>query len=444
MKKKKRSFHKSPFFFTKIKRKKTCLEHEHEFYLPDDCWEHVFKFLINHKLDFKSLSLVSKQFLSITNRLTFSIATRNPKPCFLNRFFRRFHNLNSLCLEFRFRALDARVASVLRDRPTLKSLSVSKIKLKDTSYVTSQYINSFVSLKGLNCLKFCDSQISNDLLYSIAREGLPLKSFVLDNCIGYYYDGLYFLLSKCNGIQHLGLRADFLKDPHIAELSLFLGGLTSINFRKCWNLTNSALFALVRNCRLLTEVTLESIIRKSVESSDSLKNLYVNPRLKFLSLTHNFYIEDESIVLLASIFPNLEHLDLSYSDLISDKGICQVLSRCPNIRHLNFTNGNKVRGLKMNFIVSQLEVLDLSSTVVDDETLYWISKSCRGLLKLLLSFCHYITEKGVMHVVENCTQLKEVNLSYCKKVNVEVVVSIILSRPSLKKRKLIIYKSLSF
>ena len=85
-------------------------------YLPDECWESVFRFIINndnnndftlnqqryyelycnHHRYLNSLSLVSKQFLSITNRLRFSITiNKQLKYC---RIFKRFTNLTSLNL----------------------------------------------------------------------------------------------------------------------------------------------------------------------------------------------------------------------------------------------------------------------------------------------------------------------------------------------------------
>ncbi|XP_050900431.1 uncharacterized protein LOC127107182 [Lathyrus oleraceus] len=292
-----KSFHKSPFFLTKfvtkIKRKKTCIKYEPEFYLPDECWEHVFKFLINYgegetdkknKLYFKSLSLVSKQFLSITNPLVFSITISDHPSHLLPRFFHRFSNLNSLHLCFGSRRLDSAIALALRDRPTLKSLSIFSIELNNASSVTSHYIDSFVSLKGLNNLKLCYSHISDELLYSIARERLPLKSFVLNNCTGYSYDGIYCLLSKCQGIQHLDLhQADFLKDHHIAQISLFLGGLVSIKLCNCLNLTISTLFALIRNCPSLAEITMEhlGIGRGGAESFNSFKDFEVYPQVNW-------------------------------------------------------------------------------------------------------------------------------------------------------------------
>ncbi|CAK8567425.1 unnamed protein product [Lathyrus sativus] len=199
MKKKKRTCLKS----MKKKKKRTCIKSD--FYLPDDCWEYVFSFIINpvddiKKLNFKSLSLVSKQFLSITNRLIFSMKIDHLHLSYLPCFFHRFSSLNSLDLSFGSCYLDsshAATALALRDRSTLKSLSISWIMLMDANHTTSHYIASFVSLKGLNSLKFLSSRISDDLLYSIAREALPLKTFVLQNCTGYSYQGIYALLSEC-------------------------------------------------------------------------------------------------------------------------------------------------------------------------------------------------------------------------------------------------------
>ncbi|XP_058762992.1 uncharacterized protein LOC131636405 [Vicia villosa] len=317
----------------------------------------------------------------------------NPQLCFLPRFLHRFSNLNSLDLWFGSHDFDTDIVLSLRDRPTLKSLFISGIDLNDAKYVTSHYIDSFVSLKCLNCLKFGYSQIPDDLLYSIAREGFPLKSFVLEMCIGYSYQGIYALLSKCHGIQHLGLQeVDFLNNHHIFQLSLLLPDLVSINLSRSSKLTELALFALIKNCHSLNEITMKDIYigKESVKNYDTLKDFDVNPRLKFLHLLDNAFINEEIVILFASIFPNLEFLDLSYFHGISKKDICQVLSRCCKIRHLNLSNTNEVRGLKMNFVVHQLEVLDLTDTNVDDKALYEISKCCCGLLQLILISCKYV------------------------------------------------------
>jgi len=271
-----------------------------DFYLPDECWECVFRFLDNgnnnnnSSSSLKSFSAVSKQFLSITNRLRFSITIRDPTRHCLSRLFQRFPNLTSLRL--------------------------------------AHY--------------FCHD-------------------------------------------------------------------------RFCWIRT------------LASSIRMKYTQNNSVDNS----NLFVvGPQLKSLHLTSSPCLRDESsIKMIASVFPNLQLLNFSYCYNISKEGIIHVLRTCPEIKHLNLTGclGRKLRG--MNFDVPKLEVLNLSHTNVDDETLCVISKCCRGLLQLILEGCAVVTDKGVKHALEKCTQLREINLKYGPKMRGDVLASLIFSRPSLRK-----------
>jgi len=226
-----------------------------------------------------------------------------------------------------------KIASALRERPTLTSLSFSTIPHR--WYIPSTFINSLVSLKGLTCLDLKYLEISDELLYSTAREGLPLTSLVLQSCTGYSYVGMFCMLSKCQKIQHLDLQnAIFLNDQHVINLSLLLGDLVSINLSHCRKITKSALFTLAKNCPSLCEIKMERIGNETVENSESSTELGVYPQLKSLYLCNNSWLSDENIITFASIFPNLQLLDLSSCDRIS-KAICQVLRRCCSIRHLN-------------------------------------------------------------------------------------------------------------
>jgi hypothetical protein len=312
---------------------------------------------------------------------------------------------------------NAGLASALRDRPTLRSLSIGTGDPLHQEYrkvfATSHFIDSLVSLKGLTCLVLVGLKISDNLLYSIAREqGLHLTKLVLKSCTCYSYAGIFCLLSKCRrGFKHLNLEyANFLNDHHVIQLSSFLGDLVSINLSRCDELTQSSLFALSKNCPSLREIKMERIGRnKSVENFHSLEEFGQHPQLKSLYLGFNSWLSDENIIMFSSIFPNLQLLDLKDCDRISE-GICQVLRRCCKIRHLDLSYCSKVNLLRMNFAVPKLEVLKLSRAKVDDETLYVISKNCCGLLELSLENCDDVTEKGVKHVVENCSQLREIKL----------------------------------
>ncbi|MCI03754.1 F-box/LRR-repeat protein, partial [Trifolium medium] len=191
----------------------------------------------------------------------------------------------------------AGLAFAIPERPTLRSLSFSTLKDSDV-FPTSQFIDSLVSLKGLTCLVLNYLNISDELLYSIAREGLPLTRLELHSCNDYSYAGIYFLLSKCQRIQHLNLEyANFLNDQHVVQLSWFLSDLVSINLNYCRELTLSALFALVMNCSSLSEIKMESIGSDIVGHSDNLVDFGVYPQLKALYLGDNSWLTDEIIIM---------------------------------------------------------------------------------------------------------------------------------------------------
>ncbi|CAJ2652150.1 unnamed protein product [Trifolium pratense] len=145
------------------------------------------------------------------------------------------------------------------------------------------------------------------------------------------------------------------------------------------------------------------------------------------------------ILSLLSKCQHIQHLDLRRTDFLNDQhvvqlslfmeGIGQVLRRCCKIRHLSLS---ELKPPRINFALT-LEVLNLTSSGIDDSSLYMISKCCFGLLQLDLRNCLDVTEKGVMQVVENCTQLREINLQGCIKVAADVVDLMVFTRPSLRK-----------
>ncbi|CAK8544543.1 unnamed protein product [Lathyrus sativus] len=345
--------------------------------------------------------------------------------------FHLFNNcklLQELILPYYCRITKQGVASALSAKQTtLTYLSLSPI-------ITKEVIHSLLSFKGLTNIDFTYTRISDELLTSIAMEGLPLKMIGLAHCQGYSYAGMFCLLSKCQSIQHLDLGYTmFLKDSHVVELSLYLVGLVSINLSHCPMLTDSSLFALVRKCPSLSDITMIEIVRKTIENKDYWMDFGVYPQLKSLNMSYHVWLGDESIKMFPSIFPNLRRLELQSCRKISDEAIVHVLSRCHKISHLNISF-SYLKLLGMNFELPKLKMLNFSSSNVDDEILYSISKSCCGLLQLLIKGCLRCTEKGVKHVVEKCTQLREINLKDCLNVRPNVIAaSVLFSSPSLRK-----------
>ena len=402
-------------------------------YLPDDCWESIIQIILDDggtgRSCLNSLSLVSKQFLFITNSLIYSLTVYPSTVPFLKLLLKRFTNLTSLDLSYCRIDVDNilhLISCFLLKNLTSLAISSNSTFPSNGLQAFSQNITTLTSLTCSNMYVY-----NNDLL--LIADCFPLlkelnlvypslnyrTNFIKGICsllskrqlVNYQTDfinGIHSLLSKCQFIQHLNLECTFfLNDTHVTKLSLFHGDLVSINLNDCSRLTGSALFSLVRNCPSLSEIKMEN----TDIANESLNQSGVYPQLKSLYLGRNKWLCDIMILKLASLFPNLKHLDLSWCNRIY-KGICPVLRRCCKIKQLNLNGCSRVNLLGINFVVPQLEVLNLSDTNVDDETLYVISKNCCGLLQLSLENCNDVTNKGVTHVVENCTQLREINLGH--------------------------------
>ncbi|GAU28253.1 hypothetical protein TSUD_118600 [Trifolium subterraneum] len=328
----------------------------------------------------------------------------------------------------------AGIAQAIHHRPTLNSLSVTNVKEGlELEIVDSYFIDSLTSLKGLTCLDFSFSCITDLMLKAIALEALPLTKLVLQDSYNYTYSGISHLLSKSPSLQHLDIqRANFLNDQLFNQLCAFLPGLVSINVSHCDKLTNSSFFALLTNCPLLKEIRMEST-NIGLGPTPSVLDLVVYPQVKSLHLAYNSHLQDNHINIFGFMFPNMQLIDLSFCHHIFQHRIAVLLKRCPKIRHLKFASFPHAKLCSINFEASNLEVLNLLHLRIDDGGLYQISKSCPQLLQLNLEHCHNVTEKGVRLAIENCTRLKEINLQHCHKVSTDIVSWMIFSRPSLRK-----------
>jgi hypothetical protein len=196
----------------------------------------------------------------------------------------------------------------------------------------------------------------------------------------------------------------------LRDFSQNITTLTSLTCSGIQNINSTDLF-LIANCfPLLEELDLRNPIRYNNQLLDEVETLPLSfSKLRKVTLSNSYDINDQ---LFFHLFKNCKLLEEAIMDF------------CRGV-----TNAGIVRMIVEN---SNLEKLNLSNTVVNDETLYVISKSCHGLLHLILLSCAHVTEKGVKHVLENCTKLREINLYGCDKAHFNDVVSMVLSRPSLR------------
>jgi len=304
-----------------------------------------------------SLSLVSKQFLSITRRLRLSYTLYFSTRPFLCHLFEKFTNLNSLNLSY-YHCSD--LDKFLQEIANFPSLNITSLNIsnKGIFFPTNGLQVFSKNIKTLTSLNCSGTFPGKRGLLLIANCFPLLKELNFGHTYNNYINEFHCLLSTCRYIQHLDLNhIYFLNDLHVAELSLLLGDLVSINLSECRMLTESALFSLVRNCPSLHEIKMEhtNVGKGSVENFNFLSDFPPSPQLKSLCLALCLQLRDANIVLFATIFPNLQLLDLNSCNRLSE-GICYVLRRCCKIRHLNLANWSRVKPLGINFVVPKLGV----------------------------------------------------------------------------------------
>ncbi|XP_045830684.1 F-box/LRR-repeat protein 3-like [Trifolium pratense] len=364
-----------------------------ELYLPEDCWESIFKIFFNecgeHNRYLPSLSVLSKQFLSVTGRFQSSLVIFDQTLPFLPSLLQRFINLTSLNLAHITRDRDALLTQISCFTLQVKSLNLSNHASIPANglQVFSQKITTLTSLICSNI-----GHIKKSDLYLIA-EGFPLL------------EELDLSLPK---------DIDFYDDFDINAITLALPKLRKVNLSGNYYINDLSIFYVCRNCEFLEEVVMfncknltdigiASAIRErpnlmsfsinlseamstSMELMDSLQSL---ERLSCLDLSFS-YISDQLLSSLADKCINLRRLMLRRCTGYSHTGICNLLSMSGFLQHLDLQN----------------------AMFLNDYRVAVFSKFLFNLVSINLSHCRRLTESTLFELVENCPSLDEIRMEY--------------------------------
>ncbi|KAF7112290.1 hypothetical protein RHSIM_RhsimUnG0244200 [Rhododendron simsii] len=123
-------------------------------------------------------------------------------------------------------------------------------------------------------------------------------------------------------LEHLRLAGiDLLTDEKISDLSQCLSALVLIDLSLCYNLTESTLFPIAKNCPLLEDISMEGT-NLGGGGGDGATDIVKNPRIKCLNFENNRNLSDECLAKLASVCPSLEVLDVSSCNGFTEKRHC--------------------------------------------------------------------------------------------------------------------------
>ncbi|XP_023548544.1 uncharacterized protein LOC111807180 isoform X2 [Cucurbita pepo subsp. pepo] len=184
-------------------------------YLPEECWEMIFSFLLQrrHSHHFESLSLVCKQFLSITNTLRTTLRISELTIPAMSRIFSRFRQLKRIDLR---------------------------------------------NFKG----------VPDDLLIRIAGSGLDIESLDITNQARFPVSGMNFLGSTMRNLRVLLCsKLGVLTDDDLVEIAKLFPNLEDLDISypmnplapSCYSdITDSGIFALIQGLPRLRKIGCKS------------------------------------------------------------------------------------------------------------------------------------------------------------------------------------------
>jgi len=374
--------------------------------LPDDCWEYVLSKLLNkdnfvledrnHCLE--TLSLVSKQFLSISNRFVYSMALfYNTSP--LTRHFQRFPKLTSLDLSC-FRGDLNALLSWIPPSVSLTSLNLSN-RL------------TFPTLGLLTILK--KTAISS-----------TLTSLTCSNIVFLYHTDISFISHSFPFLQQLdisfpktitgnGYDTDTYNNA-LKALTQKLSKLCKVNLSGNFYIDDSLFLELCRNCELLEEVVMFDcpfLTRAGIATA-----ICQRPTLNSLSV-RNFTeaIETNKVTpyfadSLGSL-KGLTCLDLSFS-CISDFLLCSLALEALPLRKLILQDCFDYTYYGICYLLSKcrfLQLLDLQDAkFLNDQRINELSVYLADLVSINVSGCYQLTYSAFFALLRNCPLLAEIRM----------------------------------
>ncbi|PNX77489.1 F-box/LRR protein [Trifolium pratense] len=420
-----------------------------ELYLPDDCWESIFKIFLNdcdnNRCFLPSLSVVSKQFLSVTDSCKLSLTISDQTLPLLPRLFQRFTKLTSLDLTGITGDQDALLTQISCFPLQVKSLSVSSNDQwtipANGLRIFSQKITTLTSLVCSNIFL-----ISKPDLYLVA-DSFPLLEEL-----------------------ELAIKVDSYDDSEMCGITLALPKLRKVNLSGSYHIYDSSLLHLCKNCEFLEEVvmfhcknltaigiasairerpnlrsfsiTLSEAMNIGMEMNDSLRSM---KRLSCLDLSFSC-ISDQLLLSLGNKGVYLRRLVLRHCTGYSYTGILYLLSMSCFLQHLDLENAtflNDCRVAKLceirmeytdigkfgvekfssstDFTHMEMKSLHLANnSFLNDETLKWFASIFPNLQLLDVNKCHCISDEGIVEVLRSC-KIVHLNLSSCENVNLHAM-----------------------
>ncbi len=148
--------------------------------------------------------------------------------------------------------------------------------------------------------------------------------------------------------------------------------------------------------------------------------------LERIDFQRHLSVSDIALVLMTlHLFPCLKYINFDGCVSVTDSGLSTLLEQCPSLKKLTLCDCTNITDLSLeklsqssscNFIAS----LNINGCwYVTDAGVINVIETCPHLTFLDVSFCSNITDKALLKIAECCTELAHLALQECTKITID-------------------------
>ncbi|KAF7154071.1 hypothetical protein RHSIM_Rhsim01G0032800 [Rhododendron simsii] len=444
----------------------------------DDCWELMLNRLEEDDLDLAAMSLVSKRFLSITNRLKVSLKIMDEMISLLPGILRRFQHLKNVEIDTESdEDMSGLICLISQYGLNVESLKFSCKKIPSHDSFRELGLN-LKRLKALDCWRLYSltdrdlnvivdcfpgleeltigGYISDDGVKVLASKLKELKKIVFREGNHYTHRSLIFLSINClklreihliNNIRlvtHEGIRFLMQHSPNLTTLAL-LPGTVCLRGSVSFDFESSITCARKLHSLSVEEDSskLLSFIAKARPPLKKLK-LYDNGCRGFSSLLQSCWSTLEELLqscwstleeltltnlclterrISEVCLPNLTLIELYWCSLLSSDTFHSLTEKCPLLEVIIMKStsigAQETFSLEPSHKNYRMRRLDISENKwLNDIILKNFGQVCPNLQSLSVSSCHTLTQLGIGEILMSCPKITYLDIEHLTVSNI--------------------------
>lgn len=172
-----------------------------------------------------------------------------------------------------------------------------------------------------------------------------------------------------------------------------------------------------------------------VSDQDMARIFEIAPNVVFLDCDST-PVGNTSLYTIARVYPHLEFLSLRMVRTFTDAALCAVVEACSGLVSLNlsWTSIGRLGTWAVTRSLPCLRDLDLCgcTELVNDQDIFQLLTTARGLRMLEISDCYEVTDASVYHMVAHCPELVAVGMSRSPNVTMAALTTLLLNKPTLR------------